>query len=88
MTRWHEGVKGADFQGVDEEIICEAFELHHGMSNSIEGSHSWYENSCKSREIYEECDGDDWNWGGNGYATILDLLQVFFGRNSLKKPQN
>lgn len=66
----------AEFNGIDAEIIREAFDWFHAMCNSYDGSDSWYETSCKSLDEYEVCEGANWNWKDKGYVTVLDLLQV------------
>lgn len=78
FIRFNLALEKDDLNGkLDFNVQREILDWFHRMQNLYDGSHSWYDTSCRSLTEYWHCDGCQLlNWKESGYITVFDLLQV------------
>ncbi|XP_044738796.1 spermine oxidase-like, partial [Chrysoperla carnea] len=63
-----------EMKETDRNLSTYVLDWTHKMNSLLEASDSLYDVSAKGSAEYWGCEGDNLNWNGRGYKTILDLL--------------
>lgn len=63
-----------ELKEVDENVVNYVLDWAHKNNSIRKSSDSLYEISAKRSTDFWSCEGDDFNWKGRGYKTILDLM--------------